>query len=963
MNLTINEQLHLPFHPIIKHLTNLTQIQLANNSFRILYFNARSLRNKMLDLEFIINKMKKVIQIVVITETWMNEDDVSLFSLKDYKGFFSCRSSRGGGSAILVHNSISQCKETVKFCDNINSFIGVSIELYQQKFNILNIYRPPDKSTLKVKEFLTKFDEMLIDCKNTKSFVFGDFNMDILNKTEENIQKYIETVSVNNFHICDKTTVTRNISNTCLDHVLTNDVNQKITINHIPYDLFDHNIIVTELESITTHPTHKKNISYNKINTVKLSALLQEKIELTSEYEDVNNMYNSLHATITNCVKLSTDRIHYRKKKCYDKPWIDDELETTLTTKDYWYSKLVKLKKLNLINENLNREYKYWNKKAIALKKNKREEYFCKQFESAENNMRKTWECVKEVLYDGIPPQKRNLQEVINKTEFSNLINKFFVTIGEQMAEQIKSNKICVPRVNVNSAFKFVPVTEPKVIKIIQLLKNTKSTGDDQIQASIFKDNATIIAPEFTTIINKSFQQGMFPDSLKVTKVIPVFKGGDSTNLNNYRPISLLPFGDKITEYEVNEQISDYLETHNILNPKQYGFRKKSNTENAIFDLVTVIQNQADYGKKICVLFIDLKKAFDTVDPKILLRKLMEIGITGVAYDWFKSFFENRQQYVQIENSKSTTKNIKFGVPQGSSLGPTLFNIYVNDLQDAQLSGDVFQFADDIGIVYAAENFKNLEDIINSDLVKLQEYMNDNKLTLNVKKTKILAIKPDSDAYNMNIIYNKEKLDIVDEFRYLGMIIDKKLNWDNHLTMLKKKLSRIAGIFRRMGPVLPYKTKRMVYFSMFNSNVVYGITSWGAAYKTKIQELQVIQNRAIKNLFCLNRRTSTKQIHEKNNILMINQQYQLRATLLIHNIKNQYIHNNSHLPQVSDIHHFNLRSSNNIRLKRFNTVNFGKNSAMWKAILLYNQVPETLKSFNKKKFEKKFKIHLKSIIF
>lgn len=961
MSLTINEPLHLPFYPTIKHLTNLTQIQLASNSFRILYFNARSLKNKMLDLEFILKKLKKEIHVVVITETWMNEDDVRLFKLKNYNGFFSCRSSRGGGSAILVHETISKCKETVKFCDNINSFVGVSIELNHQKFNILNIYRPPDRSTSTVKEFLIKLDELLQDCKNTKSFVFGDFNLDILKKSEENIQKYTETVAVNNFHICDKTTVTRIASNTCLDHILTNDVNQKISISHIPYDLFDHNIIVTELESITTHTTIKKNISYNKVNTVKLSALLQEKIEVIDEYEEVNTMYNHLHTTILNCVKMSTDRIHYKKRKSYDKPWIDAELESTLSTKDYWYSKLVKLKKMNLINENLNREYKYWNKKAVTQKKKKREEYFSKQFDFAENDMRKTWECVKEVLYDGKPPKKKNFQEVINKIEFSNKINDFFVTIGQQMAEQIPSNKMCVSKAKVNSVFQFVPVTEKKITKIIQLLKNTQSTGDDLIQASIFKDNAAIIAPEFKTIVNTSFQQGLFPDNLKITKVIPIFKGGETANLNNYRPINLLPFGDKIIEFEVNEQITEYLETHKILNPKQYGFRRKSNTENAIFDLVTVIQNEADSGKKVCVLFIDLKKAFDTVDPKILLRKLFEIGIVGVAYEWFKSYFDERKQYVQIENSKSSTKNSKFGVPQGSSLGPTLFNVYVNDLQEAQITGEVFQFADDIGIVYAAENFNTIEDIINRDLVKLKKYMDENKLTLNVKKTKILAIKPDPDAYKMNVLYNQEKVDVVDEFRYLGMVLDKKLNWDNHFTMLKKKLSRIAGIFRRMGPVLPYNTKRMVYFSMFNSIVVYGITSWGAAYKTKIQEIQIIQNRAIKNLFCLNRRTPTKQIHEKNKILTINQQYHLRATLLIHNIKNNYIHNNSHLPQVSDIHNINLRSANNIRVKKFYTVNFGKNSAIWNAVQLYNQVPKTLKKLNKKKFEKKFKIHLNSI--
>lgn len=295
---------------------------------------------------------------------------------------------------------------------------------------------------------------------------------------------------------------------------------------------------------------------------------------------------------------MSTSSITYKKKFSYDKPWIDDELEKTLATKDYWYSKLVKSKKRNLINEHLNREYKYWNNKVTVLKKNKREEYFCKQFESAENNMRKTWECVKEVIYDGKPPQKKNLQEVTNKKEFSNKINSFFVNIGQQMAEKIQPNKIFIAKRKVGSLFNFSPVTEAKVSSIIQLLKNTKSTGHDQIQASVFKDNVSTLASVITKIVNRSFQTGMFPDRLKITKVIPIFKGGEPTNMNNFRPINLLPFGDKIIEYEVNEQLSNYLDKNKILNPKQYGFRRKSNTENAIFDLVTAIQQQTDSGKK-----------------------------------------------------------------------------------------------------------------------------------------------------------------------------------------------------------------------------------------------------------------------------------------------------------------------------------------------------------------------------
>ena len=255
---------------------------------------------------------------------------------------------------------------------------------------------------------------------------------------------------------------------------------------------------------------------------------------------------------------------------------------------------------------------------------------------------------------------------------------------------------------------------------IITHLDN-KSSGPQSIPIDLLKLAADIIINPLCKIISNSFNSGIFPDALKICKVIPIHKGDSADDLNNYRPISLLSIFDKIIEKLMYKRLYNFLEKHNILFQNQFGFRKNNSTTFALLEITERIKESIDKHKFGCGIFIDLRKAFDTVNHTILLKKLMHYGIRETANNWFNSYLTNRKQYVFVNGESSLLKDITCGVPQGSVLGPLLFLIYINDLPNISKVLNFYLFADDTNIYFEAESPEILETILNKELKKLHD--------------------------------------------------------------------------------------------------------------------------------------------------------------------------------------------------------------------------------------------------
>lgn len=506
----------------------------------------------------------------------------------------------------------------------------------------------------------------------------------------------------------------------------------------------------------------------------------------------------------------------------------------------------------------------------------------------------------------------------------------------------------------------FTPVTDSDVLKVINQLKNSKSCDVDNLNTEIIKTCRFFILHVIKDIINSSFRQGEVPAAMKISKVIPIHKSGSNYIVDNYRPVSLTPVISKITEKCVKSRLMHFVETKGLINEIQYGFRNKSNTQCALFDAVSTIEEYVDKKLKVGGVFIDLSKAFDTVDTKILLRKLENIGVGGNTLQWFNSYLTGRQQYVNINNINSVLRSIELGVPQGSVLGPMLFTIYMNDLAEIKMSNEnkLILYADDILLISHGGDWTELENNLNKDLHQIKMWTECSKLTVNPSKTKYILFNTSPELV-INVNLGNASIEKVLEYKYLGLIVDCKLKWDVYLDQLKRKISCIAGVFRRVGVFIPEKLRLTLYQSFFQSHIIYGILIWGASIpKYKMTEIQRIQNRAIKNLFNHDRLTPSVEIHRVHLILPLNLQYELTAVTKIHSIVNKTTHTTVTITTQSDVHQYPTRQRHQIRSKKKGTTKYGQHSTLNSAIELHNLIPSDLKNINLLKFKIKFKQHL-----
>ena len=300
-------------------------------------------------------------------------------------------------------------------------------------------------------------------------------------------------------------------------------------------------------------------------------------------------------------------------------------------------------------------------------------------------------------------------------------------------------------------SFFISPCTKEEIIEIILSFKQKKSAGPNSIPTKILRLLTDDISEHLSIIFNTSFATGIFPEKLKVAKVIPIHKKDSKLECSNYRPISLLSNIDKILEKLMHNRLMKFLTEQKILYLKQFGFRKNFSTAHPIINLIDSIENAFDQNKFACGVFIDLKKAFDTVDHEILLKKLWHYGIRGIANDWFKSYLTNRMQYVSINNIPSDLLKVNFGVPQGSVLGPLLFLVYINDLHNSIRFSSPFHFADDTGLLNIQDSMHAINRTLNKDLRELSFWLNANKIALNVAKTEIILFKASKKNYGADL--------------------------------------------------------------------------------------------------------------------------------------------------------------------------------------------------------------------
>jgi hypothetical protein len=353
-------------------------------------------------------------------------------------------------------------------------------------------------------------------------------------------------------------------------------------------------------------------------------------------------------------------------------------------------------------------------------------------------------------------------------------------------------------------------------------------------------------------------QEGVFPDELKIGRISPIYKKDNEELLENYRPVSTLPVFGKILEKLIYSRFYSFFMSHGIVHGNQFGFRKGHSTSHALNYSVEKIQSLLDKKQHVLGIFIDLSKAFDTLDHGKLLTKLSNYGIRGNALNLISSYLSDRKQYVSVLNEKSSELPVKFGVPQGSVIGPLLFLLYINDICNITNMGEFILFADDTNIFIAAESKEEVYVLANKVLQDVCRYMEVNLLHINVKKCCYMYFSPSKRNVtnsgedinsNLSLYINGRILKRVSEAKFLGVIIDDKLSWGPHIASLNRKLRSICGRVYRIQKFLPQPLHKQLYHSLFESHLGFAISVWGGVSNNQLKPLFVTQKQCIRILF------------------------------------------------------------------------------------------------------------------
>ena len=864
-----------------------------------------------------------------------------------------------------------------------------------------NIYRspnPPPNTTLTehINLFNTTLDTLLTNLNqlSDNTFVFLDANINLLETNNNQTILYIENFLSNGFtQLIMKATRIQGNHTSLIDHILTNTTSANTTSGTLITDFSDHFTTFTQPSSRKCKPQSStkttRNLSKENIEHFK-TALRTLNWHSTLSSNDANESFKNFWEDFHPLFNLFLPKKTTRFNKNYHK--INDFLTKGLLISRNTKNTLHKLSLSEPTTANMEKFKVYRNIYNSTLRKSKKI-YFETNLNLHKKNPKKTWNLLKEATNLKSPTQKISEIKIgntisNNDADIANHFNHFFSTIGTNISDSIDGSNIDpLSYCNYPRDPPQLHLGEIGPVHFTDLVKEMtakNSTDLDGISSSLLKKISYEISVPLSHVFSLSLSTGTFPEQLKTSRVVPIFKSGDSTNVDNYRPISLVKTFSKVLEKMVCIKLVNHLELNNLIFKHQYGFLRNKSTEHALLQVLNYVSEALNKNNYCIGLFLDLKKAFDVVPHDVLLKKLKLLGVVGTAWDWFESYLSDRKQIVDINGTTSKPRNLDISVIQGTSLGPILFLCFINDLPNATLLLSIL-FADNTTCLNSNPHLPTLIQRFNNEIQKMADWFKANKMALNTSKTKFIIFHAKGKKIDLNgeqLVYNDNPINSPQipqkifpierihslhpdkksrSFKLHGILLDENLNFNANTEYLCNKLSKSIYFINRAKHFLPLSALKSLYFALFHSHILYCPSIYSCTSNSNMKKINNLQKKVIRIITNSKFRDHTLPLFTSLNILPLDKLIFQRKNLLMHSFIHKYGPNSFHTTWASHSTinpELNLRNSNDIILPQPRTDLFKK--------LPSYSLPKTWNELNDLKFQHNpttFRISLNDFLF
>ena len=571
--------------------------------------------------------------------------------------------------------------------------------------------------------------------------------------------------------------------------------------------------------------------------------------------------------------------------KNYRPDWMTDELIEQTKDRDYFYHKAKLTGDVDAWNI-----AKFLRNVTNSNIRQAKRDFVLEELKQNERNPRKFWKVIRGVIPSDKSTDKKDILlkdngKKLKKEDVAHFINDYFINVGKvstrgdpNASVPSLSNVTTGMQVELPSLDKGVgandlnKVSKFEVLSVVKEINISKSSGLDNISSFIVKVLFTALLVQVTYMFNLSIGTATFPNPWKSALVIPIPKSGDLTNVKNFRPISLLPLPGKILEKLVHKQLSGYLEGESLLISDQHGFRKNHSTIHSVAQVINYVNTKLD--SKMCTLatYVDFRKAFDCVQHPVLIDKLKSLNFEETVINWVKSYLTGREQKVLANGTYSTPLPITQGVPQGSVLGPLFYIIYANDLSKVVKNCKIALYADDTVLYTADESFDKSITNMQGDLDALSTWCSNNGIRANTEKSKVMVFGSTSNLSRLpqfELTLEKTPLQTVNNYKYLGIILDQQLNYNLHVN---KIISSVAGKlkqFQRMRSFLSVKAAILVYKGTILPLLEYGDLFLNATTLCNRKRMPVLQNKCLRCALNKGMESSSDDLHAEAKLLKL----------------------------------------------------------------------------------------------